>query len=189
MSGKKTEPEDISFSELMNDVTPISHDRADLQKKIRPENTEYRRAAAMTTNEQHDRGLSDQLKSLINPEEELIYASPGVQLREMRKLRKGHIPWEEGLDLHGYTVDRAREELGRFISQASRRNLRAVIVIHGKAHSEDGTPALLKSYTHDWLQQMHQVLAFVSAQPTDGGTGALYVLLRRRPRNDDGRQH
>lgn len=180
MSKKQSPDSEPRFSELMSDVTPIKHDRADVHKRVRrADNLAYRRAAALTDTERFDQGLSDELRSLVDSEEELIFAQSGIQVRVMRKLRLGHIPWEEGLDLHGYSADKAREELGRFIHQAVRRDQRCVVVVHGKAHSEDGTPALLKSYVNDWLRQLPQVLAFVSAQPKDGGTGALYVLLKR----------
>ncbi|MCW8885691.1 MAG: Smr/MutS family endonuclease [Motiliproteus sp.] len=175
-----TTDDDIDFQAMMGDVTPIKHDRADIKRPTRKQSdADYRRAAAITNVEKFDQGLSDELRTLVDSEEELIYAQPGIQLRMMRKLKKGQIPWQEGIDLHGYTVDQAREELGRFIRQTSHRGLRSVIVVHGKALNEDGTPAILKSYTNDWLQQMHQVLAFVSALPQDGGTGALYVLLKK----------
>ncbi|MEH6626230.1 MAG: Smr/MutS family protein [Motiliproteus sp.] len=180
MTDKNTSAENTDFKTLMGDVVPIKHDRADIRKAPdKPENVEYRRAAALTNDQVFDKGLSDELRTLVESEEELIYAQPGIQLQVMRKLRKGILSWEEGLDLHGYTADQARQELGRFIDQASRRGLRCVIVVHGKALSEDGTPAVLKSYCNDWLQQMQQVLAFVSALPKDGGTGALYVLLKK----------
>ena len=173
---------DTCFKELMGEgITPIKQNRANISRKVNANgNSQYRRVAAQSSNDRFDQGLSNELRTLVDSEEELIFAQPGIQLRMMKKLRKGHIPWEEGLDLHGYSVDRAREELGLFIRQATYRDQRCVIVVHGKAHSEDGTPALLKSYVNDWLQQMQQVLAFVSAQPKDGGTGALYVLLKNK---------
>ena len=184
MADPTSNDEDIDFQSLMGDVTPIKHDKADIKRPSRKRSElDYRRAAAITDSEKFDQGLSDELRTLVNSEEELIHACPGVQLREMRKLKKGQIPWQEGVDLHGYTVDQARDELSKFIHNAYRRGLRSVIVVHGKALNEDGTPAVLKSYTNDWLRQMHQVLAFVSAQPQDGGTGALYVLLKKPPQN------
>lgn len=179
MADQNSEDSDLDFSQLMAGVTPIKHDRADL-KKPRPKDKDldYRRAAAITDEDRFDQGMSDELRTLVDSEEALVFAQPGIQLRVMRKLKNGNPPWQEGLDLHGYTVSEAREELGRFIRQAQYKDIRSVIVVHGKAHNEDGTPAILKSYVNDWLRQMPAVLAFISAQPKDGGTGALYVLLK-----------
>jgi DNA-nicking Smr family endonuclease len=53
------------------------------------------------------------------------------------------------------------------------------MVIHGKAFSQSGQQPVLKSYVNDWLRQLPQVLAFCSAQPKDGGSGALYILIKQ----------
>lgn len=176
--------EELDFSRLMADVVPHEHDRADIKKPgiraSKASSLQYRRSAAVTETQQFDQGLSDQLKQQVDSEESLVFSRDGVALKALHKLRQGNPPWEEGVDLHGYTVDQAREETGRFIRQAARKGLRSVIVVHGKAHKPDGSPALIKSYVNDWLRQMPQVLAFISAQPKDGGTGALYVLLKRK---------
>lgn len=125
-------------------------------------------------------GLSSEAKDILDSNDELLFAAPGVQFSTLKRLRKGHIHWEAGLDLHGYSVDQARDEVSQFIRDACRQNLRAVLVVHGKAFTQPGQPALLKSCVNDWLRQLNQVLAFCSAQPKDGGTGAVYVLLKRQ---------
>lgn len=174
-----TSDDDLDFAGMMQGVTPIKHDKADIKKpKPSARHNEYRRAAALTDTDRFDQGLSDELRTLVDSEEALVYCQSGIQLRVMRKLKVGNPPWQEGLDLHGYTVDQARDELGQFIHQAQRKGIRSVIVVHGKAHNEDGSPAILKSYVNDWLRKIPQVLAFISAQPKDGGTGAVYVLLK-----------
>ena len=165
----------------MKDVVRHQHDRADLKtQKHTSESQQYRRQAASQQAQQQVDGLSDEIKQLVDPEQELIHAGNGVQINVMKKLRKGHIPWQAGLDLHGYNVDQARDELGRFIRDSNRNEYRCVLVVHGKALKSDGAPAIIKSYVNDWLRQMPQVLAFVSAQAKDGGAGALYVLLKRQ---------
>lgn len=166
----------------MKGLVRHNNDRADLKSKTtstQDRGAEYRRQAAQQQQTQLVDGLSDEIKQLVDSEQELIYARDGVQLNLMKKLRKGHIPWQQGLDLHGYSIDQARDELSHFLRDAQRKELRCVIIVHGKALTEDGTPPIIKSYVNDWLRQLPQVLAFVSAQPQDGGTGALYVLLKR----------
>lgn len=181
MSDKDLDNNNLNFADMMEGVTPIKHDKADIKKpRAHEQSVDYRRAAAMTDADKFDQGLSDELRTLVDSEEALIYCQSGIQLRVMRKLKVGNPPWQEGIDLHGYTVDQAREELAQFITQAHRKGINSVMVIHGKAHSEDGSAPVIKSYVNDWLRQMPAVLAFISAQPKDGGTGALYVLLKSK---------
>ena len=176
---------EIDFSSAMTGVTRIKNDRADLRgqpKKLKlanDETTRYKRQMAVQDQESIVDGLSSEVINLVETEDELIYATPGVQLKLMKRLKQGHIPWDAGLDLHGYIIDDARTELSSFIRECSIRQLRCVMVIHGKSNSVESQHALMKSYVNDWLRQMEQVIAFSSAQPKDGGTGALYVLLKR----------
>ncbi|MDI3324986.1 Smr/MutS family protein [Pontibacterium granulatum] len=172
--------EDFSFADAMQGVTRHCHDKADLKPARHKDiNLDAKRAAATVEEEKVIDNLSSEAVDLVESSEELLFASPGVQLRVLRRLKQGHIPWEEGLDLHGYTVDNARDELSRFIRTARARNMRCVIVVHGKAYSQAGKQPLLKSYVNEWLRRMPGVLAFTSAQDRDGGTGALYVLLKK----------
>ncbi|MBV0931935.1 Smr/MutS family protein [Marinobacterium weihaiense] len=178
--------QDLDFNSAMQGVTPLSHDRHVERPQLKPtlkpardESTLYRRAAASQELEQVIDGLSSEASEIVESNDELLFAAPGIQMGMLKKLRKGHVPWEAGLDLHGYTVEQARDELSGFIRDAERQQMRAVIVVHGKSYSQAGQPALLKSCVNDWLRQLNSVLAFCSAQPRDGGTGALYVLLRR----------
>ncbi|WP_343802264.1 Smr/MutS family protein [Marinobacterium maritimum] len=178
--------DNLDFNSAMQGVKPLSHDRhiepAILKPKLKvtsDQASRYRRAAAAEEIEQVIDGLSSEASEIVESHDELLFAAPGVQIRMLKRLRQGHIPWEAGLDLHGYTVDQARDELSAFIRDAARQQLRAVIVVHGKAHTQPGQPALLKSCVNDWLRQLDPVLAFCSAQAKDGGTGAVYILLRR----------
>lgn len=179
--------DDLDFDSAMQGVKRIRHDRhvdPDAGKlKLRRKHdsaTRFRRQAAEQEVEQVIDGLSSEASQIVDSADELLFAAPGVQLRLLKRLRLGHLPWEAGLDLHGYTVETARDELSGFIRDASRQQLRCVLIIHGKAYTQPGQPALLKSCVNDWLRQLHDVLAFSSAQPRDGGTGAVYVLLRKK---------
>jgi DNA-nicking Smr family endonuclease len=174
------------FRQAMSGVEPLRDDRAPLRgtARLRSPRMEqaYRRAAAEAETQQFVDGLSLSAVEIVESEQELLFASPGVQVRQMKKLRRGHIPWQAGLDLHGYRLEDARDELSRFIRDCAASGLRCVLVVHGKSSgSEPGTPALIKSHVNDWLRQLPQVVAFCSCAPQDGGTGALYVLLRQKP--------
>lgn len=115
--------------------------------------------------------------------EHISYTRPGVQNAVMRKLRKGSFAVQAELDLHGYTVEEARQETAAFLVACTADSLRCVRIIHGKSGHVPGQPPRLKNMLARWLPARSQILALCSARPEDGGTGALYVLLRKAERD------
>ncbi|HEX5344637.1 MAG TPA: Smr/MutS family protein [Duganella sp.] len=107
----------------------------------------------------------------------LNYSAPGVGPDVMKKMRKGHWPVQDELDLHGMNRDQARDALGAFLTKAQQRNHRCVCVIHGRGFGSRGQEPVLKSMVHSWLVQKG-VVAFCQARNNEGGEGALIVLLR-----------
>ncbi len=95
------------------------------------------------------------------------------------------IPGDSGTSLrsdfgmHGATVVQAREVVNTFLKNARDQDKRVVRIIHGKGNSSEGKLPVLKGKVNSWLRQKGEVLAFCSARPNDGGTGAVYVLLKR----------
>ncbi|WP_331712932.1 Smr/MutS family protein [Legionella spiritensis] len=126
--------------------------------------------------------LSSYYHEEVQPQTILSYASHGIPAKRFRELKAGQIRWQARLDLHGLTIETARETLPGFIVQQYEKAHRCVLIIHGKG-SHHGEPPILKNLVNHWLRQIPVVLAFHSAQPRDGGTGALYVLLKRRRDN------
>jgi DNA-nicking Smr family endonuclease len=111
--------------------------------------------------------------------EELLYCRPGLQHNVLRKLRRGHYAVEAELDLHGLRVAEARQALTTFLQNALSLQIKTVRIIHGKGNGSFNKQPVLKGKVNNWLRQRIEVLAFCSARPVDGGTGAIYVLLRR----------
>ncbi|ABM62199.1 Smr/MutS family protein [Halorhodospira halophila] len=111
--------------------------------------------------------------------EELLYYRAGVQRRVLRQLRRGHYPPAAQLDLHGLTRREAYRELTLFLAHAAERNHRCVRIIHGKGRGSQRPQPVLKVAVDHWLRRRDDVLAFASAPESDGGTGAVYVLLRK----------
>jgi DNA-nicking Smr family endonuclease len=107
----------------------------------------------------------------------LNYSAPGVGPDVMKKMRKGHWPVQDELDLHGMNRDQARDALGAFLTKSQQRNHRCVCVIHGRGFGSRGQEPVLKSMVHSWLVQKG-VVAFCQARNNEGGEGALIVLLR-----------
>jgi DNA-nicking Smr family endonuclease len=108
----------------------------------------------------------------------LSYQRPGVQTQVVRKLRRGLFPIEDELDLHGLSQTAARDQLARFLSYNRAAGRRCVRIIHGKGYRSGARGPILKIAVDSWLRRHLDVMAFTSARAIDGGTGALYVLLR-----------
>lgn len=108
----------------------------------------------------------------------------GLDRRTMDRLRRGQIRVEGRLDLHGHTQDEAQSALVDFLRRAQGSGKRCVIVITGRGRMGRGG-GVLRSQTPRWLNLPSLrplVLGFATAQPKDGGSGALYVLLRKKKR-------
>ncbi|MCP1676174.1 DNA-nicking Smr family endonuclease [Natronocella acetinitrilica] len=164
------------FREAMADVRPLPQDRVVLRPKP-PKPIPRQRIA------DEERVMQELLTHDFDPEmletgEELFHARPGLQRRVARKLRRGQYGIQEELDLHGLTVPLAHAALREFIAECRLRNLRCVRVIHGKGQRSSNRGPVLKTKVDRWLRQWDEVIAFCSARPRDGGTGAVYVLLR-----------
>jgi len=175
--------DDKDFRELMGDVRPLGGDHAVLLKRA-PEitpGTLQRRLAAESLGRRDDNFLSTTHIPLLEPHAELSFIRPGVQYGVFRRLRLGDYRFDSRLDLHGLTVEQAREALWRFVADCMKHDVRAALVNHGKGAGRS-TPALLKSCVALWLPQFAEVLAFHSAPRHLGGTGATVILLRKSER-------
>lgn len=106
------------------------------------------------------------------------FAAPGVDRRELRKLKRGDYPPGGRLDLHGMTVAEASATVLRFLD-ASRGRDRCVCIVHGQGRHSGGNVSVLKPRVREWLRAHPAVLAYADAPPSDGGAGAVYVLLRK----------
>jgi DNA-nicking Smr family endonuclease len=102
----------------------------------------------------------------------------GVRTQVLRKLRRGLFPIEDELDLHGLNQTAARDQLAQFLAHNRDLGRRCVRIIHGKGYRSGARGPILKIAVDLWLRRHLDVMAFTSARPIDGGTGALYVLLR-----------
>lgn len=169
------------FTNEMRGVKRIQNDRAETgkPKADRKQVASLRQNAIQVTESTKVDGLSDLFVIDVGAEDELHWARDGVQEGQMRKLKLGQIGFEGSLDLHGMTVEKARETLWDFLAEAAKFEIRCVRITHGKAARLDGKRPLIKSHVNTWLRQHPQVLGFTSCLPRHGGTGALYVMLRR----------
>lgn len=164
------------FRDAVKGITPLKQDKITHQpskpiKQIRVDTSET--TPILDT-------LSDEAEvENIQPLDRLSYCQPGIQKRVFKKLRRGQYITIDELDLHGLTLHQAKKRLLHFLATALQVEGSCVSIIHGKGHRSDNKEPVLKRQTNHWLKQHPRVLAFHSAQPRDGGTGAVYVLLRR----------
>jgi DNA-nicking Smr family endonuclease len=77
------------------------------------------------------------------------------------------------------TLAEAGERLAGFLAECRAHGMRHVLIIHGKGSRSPGGRPILKPQTLHWLRQNPAVLALEPAQPSDGGDGAVYALLKR----------
>lgn len=110
--------------------------------------------------------------------EEASYVQAGVSRQALRKLRRGHWVVQAELDLHGMRQPEAHLALTEFLGGCLRRNHRCVRVVHGKGLGSVNREPVLKGRVRGWLARRSEVLAFCQAPATQGGSGALLVLLR-----------
>jgi DNA-nicking Smr family endonuclease len=113
------------------------------------------------------------------PGDELLYRRPGVPEAVFRRLRRGDYRVEAELDLHGLTGSESAVQLAEFLRQARHRGMSCVRIIHGKGLRSGNRGPVLKSTVNTLLRRADPVLAFASAKPAAGGTGATLVLLQR----------
>ena len=115
----------------------------------------------------------------VQPGEELLYRRPGVPETVLRRLRRGSYRVEAELDLHGLTGTEGAAQLAQFLQHARGRGLQCVRIIHGKGLRSGNRGPVLKNTVNTLLRRADPVLAFASARPAAGGTGATLVLLQR----------
>ena len=91
-------------------------------------------------------------------------------------MQRGEIDYAPSIDLHGYTLTQTCQALSDFIYH--HQNARFVHIIHGKGYNSENNLSVLKTQVASFLKQHPQVLAFHSCPAKDGGTGAVFVLLK-----------
>lgn len=171
------EDDDQLFRRAMADARPITTDTVEPEKR-------RARALARFSRLDERQALKESMEADPHDMEiangsALSYRHPSVNLKTMRRLARGGISVQASVDLHGLNATEAKEALSAFIEQSVIRGHTCVRVVHGKGLRSGHAGPVLKRKVDQWLRRWEPVLAFVSARPADGGTGAAYVLLRK----------
>ncbi len=170
---------DLFFAE-MSDVTPLKkHNHISERETLTPTLGQLEKRKALMAEAEDDNPLADEYVDLVDPHDLLSFKKSGVQDGVFKNLRLGKYAIDATLDLHGMKVKVAREQVFRTLTDCHKRNVRVVLIRHGKGLKSTPFPALLKSYLNKWLQQLDFVLAFHSAQGFHGGSASTYALLRK----------
>ena len=169
------------FASEMSGVTTLKREPRERLVKTEVVDVSHRRQAATQSGARSDNHLSDDGVPPLDAWYVLEFKRPGIQNGVYRKLRLGHYDIEARLDLHRFTVAEARTEIWSFFKEARRLGLRTLLITHGKGfgNKEKSGSGVLKGYVNRWLRDVEDVQAFHSAQPQHGGTGSVYVLLRK----------
>lgn len=107
---------------------------------------------------------------------------PGIDRRQSERFRRGQLPIDGKIDLHGRTQMEAHDALLHFLERSFKHEKRMVLVITGKGMTQSKS-GVLKANVPRWLNEpvfRRLVLAISQARPEHGGDGALYVLLKRQ---------
>jgi len=174
-------PEDKAlFRKAVKGVTPLKEDERHKTPKPRKTITTTLRKKAATHQPPLPGAWMENMGSRdwLNAEDTLHFAQNGLQHKVTQRLQRGQIQIEAQIDLHQHTIEEAIFSVTKFIDDCRNHGKRWICIIHGKGHfSKEGKP-VLKNFLNQWLRKQPSVLAFHSAKPKHGGTGAVYVLLK-----------
>jgi DNA-nicking Smr family endonuclease len=123
------------------------------------------------------------MSSLIDPAsieigEEISHLKDGVAPRVLRDLKRGRFSIRDEIDLHQMTAAVARDAMKEFLDHNRRADRLCVKIIHGKGLRSRAAGPVLKRMVDSMLRKRADVIAFASAKPVEGGTGATLVLLK-----------
>jgi DNA-nicking Smr family endonuclease len=110
--------------------------------------------------------------------EEAEFRRDGISREVLRKLKRGHWGVQDSADFHGLNREQARVLLAEFVGKCAKRGLRCVRIVHGKGLGSPRGEPVLKAMVRGSLAMRDDVLAFCEAPASQGGSGALLVLLK-----------
>lgn len=106
----------------------------------------------------------------------------GINRRTDKKLRNGQLKIDMTVDFHGMTLEEAFEQLLHQLNLAYENKLRCILLITGKGKNTKPGRESIKRNIEKWLKHQEissKIIKYVDATNKHGGTGAIYVLLKR----------
>jgi len=190
MSQQGAHDDDFFFRRLMSGVRPLGDDKRGRVTTAEGVKARGPSPSAVAAAERDDREARDRLMSLVEGTTRFEVTDDGKRLEgrrvdldqaTWRRVRRGELPIDARLDLHGKSADEAKTTLEEFLREKRARRERLVLVIHGRGEHSPAGLGVLRGEIAAWLSQgraSQHVAAFATAVVDDGGEGALYVLLR-----------
>ncbi len=176
MAKKTLSAEDSAlFRQSVGKVTTVKKDHVLLKPEQKPR---PRPKPQILEREDPLENLVDSSLETLSHEDRVGFIAPGLQKNVLKKLRKGYYGLDADIDLHGLNSQEAKRQLLNFLHHCVEDGCRCVHIIHGKGYRSPDNHPVLKNDINLWLRQHKDVLAFCSAPPKDGGTGAVFVLLK-----------
>ena len=167
------------FRQSMGEVVPIIQNTVELEKhSVKKFSTPvFIHSDYNDTAIYNEEFIPESLR--VSAVDQIQFKRTGLQDKVYRKLRRGQIPIVACLDLHGMTAYKARIALQNFLTRMHLvKGQSCVRIIHGKGYGSQHEQPVIKQNVQIWLQESRNVLAYCSCRPSDGGTGAIYLLLK-----------
>jgi DNA-nicking Smr family endonuclease len=177
------ESDDEAFLRALEGVRPLTNGRARIAVEPTVNHTIVSEDAEVLA-QLYDLVTGQGHFDITESDEYVEGARVGLDPRLVTRLRRAEFAVQAHIDLHGMIQPAAKDALRSFIVESVRKGLRAVLVVHGRGLGSPGGRPVLKHAVSQWLAGTFggYVLAFTTARQQDGGTGAMYVLLRREKR-------
>lgn len=178
---KRRPPDPISdsdarlFREAVGEVRRIEADAAPAAPRPAPRPRMFEADEAAVAGELLDMAFDP---AVLEVGEEISYLRDGYPPKLLRHLRRGQYSVQDEVDLHGMNAAAAQASIADFLAEARQQDLRCVRIIHGKGLRSKAAGPVLKALVDRLLRRRDDVIAFASARPALGGTGAVIVLLR-----------
>jgi DNA-nicking Smr family endonuclease len=190
---RDTEDESLLLHRLFAGVKPLDRSRGRQARQTVERSPAAERAAARgaAADREEAEAVHAHLRALVEDRARFEVADDGAHvegrridlpLTALRRLRRGSMPIDARIDLHGMVLGEARAHLDAFLRTMRVRGERCLLVIHGKGNHSPGGVGVLRGEIAAWLSQgpaSEHVAAFATARAVDGGAGAMYVLLRK----------
>lgn len=179
MSSKKilsAEDSDL-FRQTIGKVQTVKQDKVTLHEQRKPKPKPYPKPLVVNFDAHLNSRNPDEVET-VGIYDSMNFLSAGLQNNVLKKLRRGFFGIDAEIDLHGLNTPDAKRQLLHFLHNSVEEGGRCVHIVHGKGYRSLDNMPVIKNELNRWLRQHKDVQAFCSASPKDGGTGALFVLLR-----------
>ena len=178
MTKKILSDEDAAlFRKSVGPVKKVKSDLSQLTYQKKPKPYPKKSVTAVSANHKFDKHSEHAIEKLSH-EDSISFVLPTLPRKTLSKLRKGQFGVNASVDLHGLTSQQAKQELSRFLHYSVEEGYQCIHIIHGKGYRSTNDHPILKNDINVWLRQHQDIQAFCSTPPKDGGTGAVFVLLK-----------